>query len=113
MDKVAQYQSIIKNVLQKHAAGREPQMDEYETQVVMDDVHGHYFLLGVGWKRYERILGTTLHIDLKKDKVWIQQDWTEPGIALELEELGIPKSDIVLAFHAPYRRKLIEEYAAA
>ncbi|MFB3041155.1 MAG: element excision factor XisI family protein, partial [Candidatus Poribacteria bacterium] len=31
---------------------------------------------------------------------WIQHDGTEEGIALDLVNEGIPKSDIVLAFHS-------------
>lgn len=67
--------------------------------------------MGVGWDGYKRVHGISIHLDLKGDKIWIQTDWTEPGVAKELQELGVPKSDIVLAFHAPYRRKLIEDYA--
>lgn len=37
-------------------------------------------------------------------KLWIQHDGTEDGIANRLVELGVPKSDIVLAFHPPYKR---------
>lgn len=31
--------------------------------------------------------------------------FTEVGVANELVELGVPKEDIVLAYHAPYQRK--------
>jgi hypothetical protein len=33
------------------------------------------------------------------DKFWVQRDGTEYGIARELEDAGIPKERIVLAFH--------------
>ena len=46
-----------------------------------------------------------LHIDIKEGKIWIQHDGTEIGIANELVEMGVPKQDIVLAFHAPYKRQ--------
>ena len=32
-------------------------------------------------------------------KIWVQRDDTEDGITYELEEAGIPKDKIVLAFH--------------
>jgi hypothetical protein len=36
--------------------------------------------------------------------VWIQHDATDVGIANELLARGVPKEDIVLAFHPPYKR---------
>ena len=41
---------------------------------------------------------------IKDEKIWIQYDGTEIGTANELVELGVPKEDIILAFHAPYKR---------
>lgn len=112
MDKIEEYKAIIKKVLHQHASGYQiPNTEEYSEQLIVDDEHGHYLLMGVGWQQYKRLHGINLHIDIIGDKVYIQQDWTERGIALELEEHGIPKKDIVLAFHAPYRRPLIEDYA--
>jgi hypothetical protein len=114
MDKVNHYQEIIKTVLKKHHWMSNSQtLEEYDDQIVMDDANGHYFLLGVGWQGSKRVHGISVHIDLKDDKIWIQQDYTERGVASDLIEMGVPKSDIVLAFHAPYRRQFIEEFATA
>ncbi len=44
------------------------------------------------------------YIDLKGEKIWVQQDWTDSIIVDKLMELGAAKEDIVLAFHAPYKR---------
>ncbi len=112
MDKVTKYRNIIKQVLKKHEAPSSNPREEYETQTIIDEKKGHYLLMGVGWDKFKRIHGITIHLDLKGDKIWIQEDWTDPCVADLLEEMGVPKSDIVLAFHAPYRRKLIEEYPA-
>lgn len=38
-------------------------------------------------------------------KIWIQQDFTEEGLANQLVELGVPKTDIVLGFRTPYVRE--------
>ncbi|MBD2551735.1 XisI protein [Limnothrix sp. FACHB-708] len=48
---------------------------------------------------------STIHIDLQQGKVWIQYDGTEVGIANELVERGIPKEEIVLAYHSPLMRQ--------
>ena len=70
--------------------------------------------MSVGWseKPRRRVHGCLIHIDILDGKVWIQRDGTEDGVALDLEEAGIPKSDIVLGFQEPEVRHLTE-YAAA
>lgn len=109
MDKIEKYRNAIKKILEYHDDrdqddSYQQKMEEYETQIVVDDTNGHYFVMGIGWNKYKRIHGMTIHIDLKGDKIWIQQDWTDYGVANDLHEMGVPKEDIVLAFHAPYKR---------
>jgi hypothetical protein len=48
------------------------------------------------------------YLDIKDGKIWIQRDLTEEGIANELVELGVAKSDIVLAFRAPHIRQFTD-----
>lgn len=105
MDKIAKYKAAIKKVMLRHAEGEYyHNYSEYETQLIMDEERGHYMLLGVGWQKSKRIHGCTIHIDLKGDKVWLQQDWTDSIIAEQLMELGVAKEDIVLGFYSPFRR---------
>jgi len=47
-------------------------------------------------------------VEIKDDKIWIERDGTEIGVASELVAAGVPKQDIVLAFHAPYKRQFTE-----
>ena len=61
--------------------------------------------MNVGWDGEKRIHGIMLHIDIKDGKIWIQHNGTERRIAQYLLDLGVPKQDIVLAFHSPTRRK--------
>lgn len=44
-------------------------------------------------------------MDLKGEKIWIQKDFVEQGVATDLMEAGVPKENIVLAFQAPYKRQ--------
>lgn len=81
---------------------------EKETEVVCDEEHDHYMLVNVGWAGKRRIRGTTLYVRLRQDKFWIEEDWLEHGIATDLLEAGVPKEDIVLAFHPPNMRRLTE-----
>lgn len=45
---------------------------------------------------------------IKNEKIYIEEDWTEEGIANELLTEDVPKEDIVLAFNDPETRKLTE-----
>ena len=58
----------------------------------------------LGWEGYRRIHAGLIHIDLKDEKIWVQRDGTEYGVANELVDLGVPREDIVLGFQAPYKR---------
>jgi hypothetical protein len=43
----------------------------------------------------------TVYVRIRDRKFWIEEDWTEDGIATDLVRAGVPKEDIVLAFHEP------------
>jgi hypothetical protein len=54
----------------------------------------------------------TIYVRIRNGKFWIEEDWTEDGIATDLVREGVPKEDIVLAFHDPETRKYTD-FAAA
>lgn len=114
MDQIAKYKQAVRKVVE-YIASISPSDEEVETQLIIDEERGHYLLYSVGWENGDyREYGAFAHIDVKPTgKVYIQHDGTDLEIALLLNEAGIPKSDIVLAFKAPYRRKHITDYAIA
>ncbi|EAZ93370.1 XisI protein-like [Crocosphaera chwakensis CCY0110] len=61
--------------------------------------------MSIAWVNHKRINNTHVHIRIKNNKIYIEEDWTEEGIATELLREGIPKEDIVLAFYDPETRK--------
>jgi hypothetical protein len=81
-----------------------------EQQLVLDDQNGHYLLLHVGWNDFERTHGIVVHLDIKDDLVWVQRDNTNLNIVAALLEQGLAKNQIVLGFHAPFKRQF-GEYA--
>jgi XisI protein len=85
---------------------------DLRTEAVFDREQERYLLLTVGWDEGVRIHTCLAHIDLIDDKVWIQRDNTEAGIARELVRAGIPKDHIVLGFRPPDVRPYTE-YATA
>ena len=46
-------------------------------------------------------------------KFWIEEDWKEDWIATDLVRAGVPKEDIVLAFHEPGMRQYTDFAAAS
>lgn len=62
----------------------------------------------MGWKDMRRVWNTIVYVRLHNDKIWIEEDWTEDGIATDLLAAGVPKEDIVLAFHHPEIRPLTD-----
>ncbi|MDJ0662023.1 MAG: XisI protein [Crocosphaera sp.] len=105
MEKLEQYRHYVKQVITEYSQLGSSK-DPIEQQLIFDTVNDHYQLMYVGWKNRKRYHGCVLHLDIKNDKIWIQHDGTEIGIANELVNLGVPKEDIVLAFHEP----LVREY---
>ena len=104
MDRLEKYRNIIKDVIRGYASIR-PAHGEIEIETVFDDAQGHYELVYTGWDGWQRVHGAVIHVDIRGDKVWIQHDGTEDGIADELIEAGIPQDQIVLAFHHPHKRQ--------
>jgi hypothetical protein len=99
---VEDYPRLVEEIIRRYGQYK-PSYGEVEVQMVFDRENHHYHLLNVGWHNYHRIRGCVLHIDIKDDQIWIQHDGTESGVANDLVAMGIPKEDIVLAFHAPYK----------
>jgi hypothetical protein len=81
-------------------------------EAIFDRPRSRFVLLTLGWDDDERVHHPLVHIDIVGDKLWIQTDNTEHGIAPELVQAGIPKSNIVLAFRPAEVRKHTE-YAVA
>ncbi len=104
MDKLENYRKIVQSLLLEYA-GYKPANGDIENEVVFDTAGDHYQLLSIGWEGIHRVFGCIFHIDIKDGKIWVQHDSTDVGIANELVNSGVPKEDIVLAFHAPHRRK--------
>jgi hypothetical protein len=109
MDKLTTYRARIKQILSALAdlCNRHPPPG-VETLCVFDDERDEYLLVSVGWSGKRRVRGTTLFVRLRQGKIWIEDDWTEYGITKDLLAAGVPKEDIVLAFHHPELRPLTD-----
>ncbi len=105
MARIEYYRQLVQDVL-KSRVYSDP---DIEVQTIFDTNRDHYQIVNVGWQRKtHRVYGTVIHIDIKDSKIWVQWDGTDDSVAEELIEHGVPKSDIVIGFHAPYKRQFAE-----
>jgi hypothetical protein len=107
MDKVEQYRNYIQEILETIGSYKSIP-EEIEGEVVIDRERDHYLLVNVGWQDEKRAYGNSIHLDIKQGKIWVQRDMTDLRIVERLLEKGVPKEDIVLAFHSPYKRQFTD-----
>jgi len=107
MESLERVREIILEILQEYST-HIPRNGQIEMELIIDRERDRYQLVALGWNKPQRVYGSLIHIDLKGDKIWIQNDGTEVGIANLLVEQGIPPKNIILAYHAPYLRQYTE-----
>jgi hypothetical protein len=108
MDKVTTYRQLIQQLLTDYAnlVAQQP-TPGMETLLAFDETRDQYLWMQVGWQGQQRVCGSTIYVRLVEGKIQIEQDWTEDGIATDLQRAGVPTDDIVLAFHEPIVQALI------
>ena len=105
MDKIANYEKIIKELLEDYASVKPANLTTHEYQIIFDTQHHHYQLLSLGWQNNKHYYHVMLHLDIKPNaKIWLQANNTDWNIADSLTENGVPQSDIVLGTIAPNLR---------
>ena len=105
MEKLENYRNIIRKLLNNHTTLEDNNSDtEIECQIICDTENDHYQLLDIGWDGLKRIYHCFIHFDIKDGKIWIQRNMTEADLAQDLTDMGIPKEDIIIGLHPPYKR---------
>lgn len=107
MDTLENYRRMIKQLLYQHTQIGYSH-GEIERLAICDEANNSYLLLAIGWDGNRRIHSVVFHLRIRDGKIWIEEDWTENGVAVELMEMGIPKDQIVLGFHSPFKRQYTE-----
>ncbi|WP_448266240.1 XisI protein [Nostoc sp. DSM 114159] len=109
MDKLTQYQNLIKQILTEYQRiSSQVTIVDVDEVLMFDDERSQYLWFNIGWKQGKRVKGISVYIRIKNEKIYIEEDLTEEGMATELMNLGVPASDIVLAFQPPEVRKYTE-----
>ena len=110
MDSETNYSEIIKKIITSYTEIPYPD-ENIKLETIFDTQQDRYLLMIVGREKInpqysatKRVHGCLIHVDIIDDKIWIQRDGTEKGVASDLLEAGIPKDKIVLAFYDPQIR---------
>jgi hypothetical protein len=104
MDRLDTYRQVIRNVLHPYTQIVYANVTAKNRQI-FDPETDRYIILSEGWDRQQHLHSCLIHVEIIDEKVWIQLDNTEDGVAEELIQAGIPKQDIVLGFHEPEVRQ--------
>jgi hypothetical protein len=110
MDTRLDYPQVIKQVLLDYA--KYYSQGGVKVKTLFDELQQSYMLLSMGWYGDKYIHHAPIHLELIENKIWIQADDTEAGVATDLLEAGVPKEQIVLGFKPPEIRPYTE-FAAA
>lgn len=109
MDKLNKYRQLIQKLLQEYANKLgNTTIQNVELHTVFDEKNDRYIVYRTGWWNMQRIHSAILYLRIFGDKIWIEEDGTEEGIATELLIAGVPNEDIVLGFRHPELRPLTE-----
>jgi hypothetical protein len=97
------YYDLVEKILKQYATITTDEGTVVE--LITDRSGGHYLVMFIGWRDEVQVYGSLIHIDIKENQIWIQLDGTQEGIAQQLVEAGVPKSDIVLGYRSPIVRQ--------
>ena len=104
-----EYQSLVKQALTSYASllAKFPN-PSYEIILAFDDERHQYLLRKLGWTENSRLKQTVLHVAIRNGKIWIEEDWTEEGIATYFISHEVPPEKIVLGFQSQIMRPYTE-----
>ena len=101
MEQLDRYRKIVQTVIMDYARWK-PANAQVESEAIVDRERDHYLVMDVGWEgRNRRIHFTVIHLDIINGKIWVQRDGTNRPVVDELLAAGVPREDIVIAFHPP------------
>jgi XisI protein len=105
MEKLEHYQKILTKFVEDFAEKPFSIQKNLENQALIDTKHNHYQVVTLGWDKNSFVYSPILHFDIKNDKIWIQQNWTDIMLDNELIKMGVDRNDIVLGFLPVYARE--------
>lgn len=108
MDKVDKLRSIVQEVLENYTEkvqSNSNTVDTPELQLLMDNKRDHYQVLLIGWENRKRVYAPIFHLDIKNEKIWVQQNVSDFDLVQEIMDRGVSPTEIVLAFQSSLLRQ--------
>ncbi len=102
MDSTTQLSNIVKDIINQYARLK-PSHGDIRLDTVFDDEQKHYALMQVGWDRGRRVRGNLIYITLQDERVVIEYDGMECGVAQNLIESGISPDRIAIAYQSEHQ----------
>jgi XisI protein len=78
--------------LNRHANGS-------QCKLIINHDRTRYLVIDEGWINHKRIHALIFDAEIRSHKIWLHHDGLDHGITDDLIAAGIPKDQIVLAFH--------------
>jgi len=104
MDKLTKYRQVICNFLSQQAKII-PLGKTIESETIFDEKCDRYLLLHLGWDGQKRIYSVLLHLEIRNEKIWIQENNTDILVAEILLEEGVKREDIILGLKPAFVRE--------
>lgn len=106
MDKARLNRRILLEVLQAYIERRSHNPEDGVSIVpIFDRDRDFYEIKKMGWRNNRRVNFTVFLFSIAEDgKIWVEVNASDYDIIGDLEEKGIARHEIVLAFHAPHLR---------
>ena len=111
VEKLDRYRALIQQTLEGYVQ-MDAEPETSEMLAVCDRASDNYLLLDVGWDATGRVHYVIAHLQLKEEKVLVEKDGVEYGIAQDLQEAGIPAEDIVTTWRRSPRVVVADAVAA-
>ncbi|MFK7935228.1 MAG: element excision factor XisI family protein [Saprospiraceae bacterium] len=116
MEKLKQYQKIIKKVLSDEISLLTNQYPNVKEELVIDAAQRHHLLIANGWHQQHYHYLTVFHLELTQNgKIWSHQVNSDVEIRKLLVAEGIAEEDILSGIIEPYsleEREEVENVAA-
>ncbi len=105
MDRIKKYKEIIDKELTTWAGHSIADMPDIEYQYFKNKADNQFILLVLGWHNDIYRHDLLVHIQIKNNQIWVQEDKTGESISKTLQEKGIPRTAIILGFEEPILRE--------
>ena len=100
------YKNLVRGIVDEIYVDMQKSPTNFGDQRIFDEVSGNYLLYQNSWINQKRIYGGFLYIEVRDtEKIWVHHDGTKRILVQQLLDLGVPKSDIVMAWRSPEFRR--------